>query len=1148
MIFTATLPVKYKHMLPKQCLHPKLIYKPIDSINGVVNTPYLVVDTAGEYIVSCYEQGNVVLRKYIALLFGKPGERATSIEYVSESFKDDKVSTDRRYNFWHFVTDEKQVFRVSPPSDAHGVVNGRSNFFLEPLEYTFNGIIPSVGMNFFIKPSSVSNEKEYAYFENDDEASNNINLFVNPSLAEISLYSLGNELYRESYGDGVDESCIKNEKSLNEITIILKLNAKNFSLTWHCGEAKTAAVISTQHKAEGTHDINFRSNFGSNGQASTQLWLNWEGHSNNKLFKIKSLLLPGNDPLRPALPHSLPQPFAMPAVESDEVGGFGALDLPLGEEQPMASIGFLDVTAPPFFADKSGTTDSTISIQHAVDFARWHYLAVFLPHGTYRISDTIIARQTTRMMLTGDIPGEKSRGFTRDFLLDGVSSRYVAHHIRGEVTPQNERAVLYVPAYTKGFTNVSQPKICVDMRYINPIGQEEPNAQYNTNIIGIKVQIGAGNAGAVGIRLRAAQGSGIEDVEIIFEGGVDPNAGLAGIVGGCGSGGAHHSIFISGGRYGMDLRMTQPASTISGIVLSNQSCSAIIYEGFETLVAVGLNISNFYGRNAIIAGFRPNVPLHGSCYIPVMNGNYQKTNGIIAGRVSLIDSTIAFAKQTAEDYLNIAITTNRSLFMKNVFVFGASKITKFNNKNKNNKDGNERKKDAISTKWTHVKLFAHGENSSGYPQHLEWILRSPTYINGKRFKTADDIVHQIEYNISTFPPSSLITKHVWGKASEFPSPIGRNVINVRLSPYNAVGDGIEDDTNAIQQAIDDAANMVRVVPGTLDSSSCQVVLLPRGIYAIRKSLKIHNGVALIGIAKHLSRIVMYFDDKLADLERRPLFSDNESIITDTPMLETAETAEFVVLAFLSITVWNTAPAVSAIQWKSKGGIVRGIHFNRANRCGSYDGKGCKDPVQINHPMMTISGENTSLKYYTFFLEDCCRTETFPPWTTFWKGYLAGPQRAQYRHLLVTNGAGPVSFYHLNCEHGTGEAICEFSNGSHDINIYGFKSEGGTVGLWARDCANFSLFGTGGCGCVANNTRWPSTFEQDFPTYYRIQRSKNVLLANIMDQGSRLTKPQNNPFNEIGCNPDSENKILVEDFNGEKMVTDVFDRPVVLIST
>ena len=81
-----------------------------------------------------------------------------------------------------------------------------------------------------------------------------------------------------------------------------------------------------------------------------------------------------------------------------------------------------------------------------------------------------------------------------------------------------------------------------------------------------------------------------------------------------------------------------------------------------------------------------------------MNGNYQKTNGIIAGRVSLIDSTIAFAKETvieAKDDLNIAITTNRSLFMKNVFIFGASKITKFNN---NNKAGDESNKDIISTK------------------------------------------------------------------------------------------------------------------------------------------------------------------------------------------------------------------------------------------------------------------------------------------------------------------------------------------------------------------------------------------------------------------------------------------------------------------
>ena len=123
----------------------------------------------------------------------------------------------------------------------------------------------------------------------------------------------------------------------------------------------------------------------------------------------------------------------MPAVESDEIGGLGPLDLPLGIEQPMASAGFVDVTGPPFFADPSGTRDSTAALQRAVDFARWHYLAVWIPVGNYRISDTIVAKQTTRTMMTGDIPGELAHGFTRDFLLDGVSSRYVAHYIRGEV-------------------------------------------------------------------------------------------------------------------------------------------------------------------------------------------------------------------------------------------------------------------------------------------------------------------------------------------------------------------------------------------------------------------------------------------------------------------------------------------------------------------------------------------------------------------------------------------------------------------------------------------------------------------------------------------------------------------------------------------
>ena len=80
--------------------------------------------------------------------------------------------------------------------------------------------------------------------------------------------------------------------------------------------------------------------------------------------------------------------------------------------------------------------------------------------------------------------------------------------------------------------------------------------------------------------------------------------------------------------------MSQPASTITGVTLKNQSCSAIVYEGFETLTAVGINISEFYGCVPLSVGII-SLPQSENCFLPVMGGDYQKTNGIIAGRMSL---------------------------------------------------------------------------------------------------------------------------------------------------------------------------------------------------------------------------------------------------------------------------------------------------------------------------------------------------------------------------------------------------------------------------------------------------------------------------------------------------------------------------------
>jgi hypothetical protein len=219
--------------------------------------------------------------------------------------------------------------------------------------------------------------------------------------------------------------------------------------------------------------------------------------------------------------------------------------------QPLSCLGFADVSLPPFNADPTGATDATVALQRAVDFARWHYLAVYIPAGTYTVTDTLVLRQGPRLMQTGDIPGPLPRSmaphaylpFSADFLLDGVSSRYVPHYVRGQLVERSKpsratsnrsetsedagqpppvlrgRAVLRVPAHTRAFSSVAAPRVVVDMHYTNPMGATEPNAQYNTGFTGIDIVIGVGNAGAIGARLRGAQGAGLEDVTVVFEGG-----------------------------------------------------------------------------------------------------------------------------------------------------------------------------------------------------------------------------------------------------------------------------------------------------------------------------------------------------------------------------------------------------------------------------------------------------------------------------------------------------------------------------------------------------------------------------------------------------------------------------------------------------
>jgi len=474
-------------------------------------------------------------------------------------------ATDRRATFW--TRDVAGPWWISPPSDDPGVVFGRASFFAELLEYNLTNVTLDSGaaLMFVVGDSGVmTGAVSYIGLELD-AAAGQVTLACHTTTTRPNggVRDSGNNtrvLYR---GTGL----------LNGTSyyVTLRLGPTNYSVAWGLSASNTSASASAaatlSGAGSGRHQVNWRA-FG-DGTGRTRLGIGVVTAGLGLLSELRltesTRLRPSLDPLRPpaSLPPSLPaQPWNMPAVLgpfTDTVGRFAPAAggrPPFGALQPLSLDGFVDVTKPPFQADPSGREDATVALQGAFDFARWHYLAVHIPVGRYRVTDTLLLRQTSRLMASGDIPGPLPARmaplprlpFTADFLLDGVSSRYVPHTVRGQLLASDPAARATFVFAPRTFTDPSSPKMLIAFHFTNPLGVDEPNAQYNAIFSNINIEIGQGNAGAVAVALRGAQGSGLEDVTITFMGGAAPDAGLAGVFGGCGSGGAHHGVQVVGGR------------------------------------------------------------------------------------------------------------------------------------------------------------------------------------------------------------------------------------------------------------------------------------------------------------------------------------------------------------------------------------------------------------------------------------------------------------------------------------------------------------------------------------------------------------------------------------------------------------------------
>lgn len=466
--------------------------------------------------------------------------------------------------------------------------------------------------------------------------------------------------------------------------------------------------------------------------------------------------------------------------------------------QPLLSIGFLDVTKPPYNASGNGIIDDTNAIQAAINDAVAANYVVYFP------GDKIYAVTKQLRCVHSDYDGDRKFGTQLVGSTKGVKP--VIKLYNGSTVTAN--TLLYFD-----FFNLVKDAVTGAVT-----STADPSRHYCSQFRGIDINMG-NNPNVNAISMDGAQYCSIEDVSIY---GTSFNAGISDLPG---SGGYVANVTVTGGKYGIFQSQFRPNPTINGLTLSNQTVAGVYITGSRGPV--------------VISSFKITSPATPSAsYNAVYTSQGVSSAASTQAALCLTDGSIEILGSSTRPAIfngDQSVTLNNVYVKASVIMAGASA------------------KDLAgsATAWKLVSKYIFTSTTDKGSVNTDFVKINPQTGMYELYDPLQDISQ---------PDPLIWTKHTWDTMPSFEDtkPDGTsNVVDITdvkfaggATPENI--NKIDDDRDNIQAAIDAVTTV-----GNADYG--KTVFIPRGHFHIGSPLVFPSGLKIIGAGKTISAIQMLKD-------------------------------------------------------------------------------------------------------------------------------------------------------------------------------------------------------------------------------------------------------------------------------------------------